>query len=182
MYNQIDYILEIAFTLRIYLFPRDDPDVLKEHFDACVIYTEGNRNRAEEVIEFIGRFQESFKAICYDDEEYFGMFTPESQVSVIPNHCVLLLIIIANNLEEDKHAKYLRVTISMALKNSALVRPVVFLKDEKKIIPKSLANTRPIYWYDKDQEFFRKNLFALLKQCKALRHKRNVQTKKDVDI
>ena len=147
-----------------------------------MIYTEGNRNRAEEVIEFIERFQENFKAISYDDEEYFGMFTPESQASVIPDHCVMLLIIITDNLEEDKHAKYLRVTISMALKNSALVRPVVFLKDEKKFIPKSLANARPINWYDKDQEFFRKNLLALLKQCKALRIKRNAKTKKDIHV
>ena len=163
---------------------RDAHLFLKDHFDACVIYTDDNRNRAEEIINFIEPLPGNFKVCCYDDEQYFGFFTPDSQAAVIINHCALLLIIVTENIEEDKHAKYIRSTIAMALKNSAQIRPVLFQKEEAKFIPKSLSNTRQISWYDKDKDYFRKNLLALLNQCKAIRRKKeeqNIRTRKDID-
>ena len=156
---------------------------LWDHFDACVIYTEGNRNRADEIVHFVEALSGNYKICCFDDEEYFGLFNADRQPVVISEHCVLILIVISNNLEDDEHAKYLSSTITMLNKNKAQIRPVVFCKEEKKLIPGSMANTTAIPWYDKDKEHVKKNLLSLLEQCKKFRkpkEDKGFKSKKDM--
>ena len=161
---------------------KDDHLHLTEHFDACIVYTEGNRDRAAEIVSVIEGLDGNFKAVCYDDEEYFGFFTPASQPGVISEHCVLFLVVIADNLQQDKHAKYVSSTVSMAKANTAQIRPVLFSKSDEKCIPKSLSNTRPIRWYDED--YIKMNLHQLLKQCRDIRkpkEEKQFKTRKDID-
>ena len=177
----------LQFSQYFVSFTRDDDHddaYLAEHFDACVIFEESDRNRAEEVRSFIENL--NYKICLYDDSKHFDMFLPEGLPSVIIDHCVLQLIIISDNQgqHEDKNAIHFRNTVAMVLKNSAKIRPVLFLREEERFIPKSLANTKKIDWYNKDEDFFKRNLLDSLEQCKKLRLKkeeRKVKTKKNID-
>ena len=91
-----------------------------------IVYTEGNREMADEIVSVIEGLDNNFKAVCYDDEEYFGFFTPASQPRVISEHCVLFLVVVADNHQQDKHAKYVSSMVSMAKANTAQIRPVLF--------------------------------------------------------
>ena len=160
----------------------NDDHHLTDHFDACILHTEGYGGRAEEIQKFIDEMPGSFKVVLHDDEEYLGFFTPERLPSVISDHCVVLLIVIAPNLQEDKFANYLRSTVSMAKANTAQVRPVLLSKSDEQLIPTSLSNTRIMPWYDED---YRKNkLRQYLNECKKIRRtkeEKHFKTRKDID-
>ena len=161
----------------------DDYSYLKDHFDTCIIYTEGNGDKAEQVRSFIAGLDGDFKVVVSDDEKYFGFFTPENLPAVFSKHCVVFMIIIADNLQEDKLAKYLRSTVSMDKANTAQVRPLLFSKSDEKLIPKSLSNTKPIRWYD--EYYLRSELPKLLNQCKdrrMIREEKQIKTPKDIQL
>ena len=159
----------------------DDRPHLRDHFDACLLFTEGNRDKAEEIRRFIAGRGDDFKVVLYDDEKYFGFFTPENLPTVISKHCVVFMIVIADNLRDDKFANYLRSTISMANANKATVRLVLFSKLDETYIPTSLKNSKLIPWYDKN--YLETELPKLLKKCKQVRNdreKKQIKTPEDI--
>ena len=149
------------------LCTKDEHKSLSEHFDACVIATDKNRNRAEEIISFVGNLRGDFKICYYNDEEYFGLFKSSTHPEVIFKHCFLHLIIISDDL--DKKAKYIQETVAMIGKNTARCRTVLFTKEEDIYKKGYMANMKDILWYDMDKDYRKTDLIKLLEKCKEYR-------------
>ena len=151
------------------LCTKDEHKYLSEHFDACVIATEKNRNRAEEIISFVGNLRGGFKICYYDDEEHFGLFNSTTHPEVIFKHCFLHLIIISDDLDNKDFARYIQDTVAMIGKNTARCRTVLFTKDEEKYKKGYMANMKDIHWYDMDKDHRKTDLMKLLERCKKYR-------------
>ena len=151
------------------LSTKDEHKYLSEHFDACVIATEKNRNRAEEIIKFVGNLRGGYKICYYDDEEHFGLFDSTTHPEVIFKHCFLHLIIISDDLDNKGFAKYIRRTVAMIGKNTARCRTVLFTKEEEKYKKGYMEKMKDIHWYDMDKDYRKTDLMKLLERCKKYR-------------
>ena len=151
------------------LCTKDKHKYLSEHFDACVIATEKNRNRAEEIISFVGNLHGGFKICYYNDEEHFGLFNSTRHAEVIYKHCFLHLIIISDDSDNKEFALYIQKIVAMIGKHTARVRTVLFTKEEEKYKKVYMEDMKNIHWYDMDKDYRKTDLIKLLEKCKEYR-------------
>ncbi|KAK3601740.1 hypothetical protein CHS0354_016102 [Potamilus streckersoni] len=151
--------------------------ILKEHFDACIIYCEADENDVYNFKDHLKKLDlglgEHPKICLYTEENVWGPTKLIERPKFVCKHCTLIFVYLSKRCSVDEYADFFRNEVIMATMKNCRVRPVLSEKDCD--IPYGLRNAPRIEWYRQESRSYKENIQSLFLINKSDRLKREAE-------